>query len=663
MTNIFITKTGWLRSKAVLLMLLFMGNVATALAGTRLFMEDFSITAGEVRQVAVNLTNDVDVIGMNFDVYLPQGLEFVEDSYAKNPDRTGRAFSLACVKQQTGAYRFLLVNTNFANISGNEGAIVYFKVKATGMLSKASYIDISNVTLTGNKGTAAAPDPYTIEDVDVQGASVAKVAKLNGTVKLSATESVSVMPGGTAKVDVILDNTATLAGMQCDINIPEGLTIVAGADGLFEYTDRIPQSGTITYNPQTGESGKYTVAISSLVNDTIIGRSGALFSFTVKAGEKFAADAAISIDRFIVADLAANAYILDDKATVTVKNTLAGAYADALAAITKLNDSLATVGARIEAECPNVKDSAFVAEGKTAAQAMITDFAAEVEKMYAEGTLTAEGVNAKVAEINAAIGKLMDDALAAQKAYENKVAANEEAYARLNKALEGIQTKKDNTALTVSTSCPDVAAQFADRFGVVQTKIDSLKNVADSLYKEVELTAESNFDKDIEALTAELLAIAADAGVAQKAYENKVAANEAAYIRLTAQIAEVQDALDAAVKTINTDYAEIAANYTDDAAEIQKAIDALTKTVEDQYAAIELTATSKVDTKSVLAMINDMLAKAKKEYETVGINGVTAGAEGVEYFSLSGRRIAAPAKGSVVVMKTKAGVTKKIIFK
>lgn len=648
-------------------MLLLMGNVATALAGTRLFMEDFSITAGEVRQVAVNLTNDVDVLGMNFDVYLPQGLEFVEDSYAKNPDRTGRAFSLACEQQQTGAYRFLLVNTNFANISGNEGAIVYFKVKATGMLSKASYIDISNVTLTGNKGTAAAPDPYTIEDVDVDGASVAKVAKLNGTVKLSATESVSVMPGGTAKVDVILDNTATLAGMQCDINIPEGLTIVAGADGLFEYTDRIPQSGTITYNPQTGESGKYTVAISSLVNDTIIGRSGALFSFTVKADEKFAADAAISIDRFIVADLAANAYILDDKATVAVKNALAGAYADALAAITKLNDSLATVGARIEAECPNVKDSAFVAEGKAVAQAMIDAFAAEVEKMYAEGTLTAEGVNAKVAEINAAIGKLMDDALAAQKAYEEeqaaKVAANEEAYARLNKALEGIQTKKDNTALTVSTSCPDVATQFADRFGVVQTKIDSLKNVADSLYKEVELTAESSFDKDIEALTAELLAIAADAGAAQKAYENKVAANEAAYIRLTAQIAEVQDALDAAVTTINTDYAEIAANYTDDAAEIQKAIDALTKTVEDQYAAIELTATSKVDTKSVLAMINDMLAKAEKEYETVGISGVTAGAEGAEYFSLSGRKIAAPAKGSVVVMKTKAGVTKKIIFK
>lgn len=648
-------------------MLLLMGNVATALAETRLFMEDFSITAGEVRQVAVNLTNDVDVVGLNFDVYLPEGLEFVEDSYAKNPDRTGRAFSLACVQQKTGAYRFLLVNTNFANISGNEGAIVYFKVKATGMLAKKSAIGISEVTLTGNKGTAAEPDPYTIEGVGVQGANVAKVAKLNGTVKLSATESVSVMPGGTAKVDVILDNTATLAGMQCDINIPEGLSIVACDDGLFEYTDRIPQSGTITYNPQTGESGKYTVAISSLVNDTIIGRSGALFSFTVKTGEKFAADAAISIDRFIVADLAANAYILDDKATVAVKNALAGAYADALAAIGKLNDSLATVGARIEAECPNVKDSAFVAEGKDAAQTMIDAFAVEVEKMYAEGTLTAEGVNAKVAAINAAIGKLMDDALAAQKAYEEelaaKVAANEEAYARLNKALEGIQTKKDNTALTVSTGCPDVAALFADRFDVVQAKIDSLKNVADSLYKEVELTAESSFDKDIEALTAELLAIAADAGAAQKAYENKVAANEAAYIRLAAQIAEVQDALDAAVKTINTDYAEIAANYTDDAAEIQQTIDALTKDVEDRYAAIELTATSKVDTKSVLAMINDMLAKAEKEYGTVGINGVTVGADGAEYYTMSGRRIAAPAKGSVVIMKTKAGVTKKIIFK
>ncbi len=122
-----------------------MGMSATALAdGIRI--EPFTLTYGTPLDVAILLDNNDNYGGLQFDLYLPQGVKVLEDEYGpyyeitsrlqyKN-GRTTENFTHSVDRLANGAYRFLIFNSAGQNIAGMSGeAIMTVRLEATDQLT------------------------------------------------------------------------------------------------------------------------------------------------------------------------------------------------------------------------------------------------------------------------------------------------------------------------------------------------------------------------------------------------------------------------------------------------------------------------------------------------------------------------------------------------
>ena len=105
-----------------------------------------------------------------------------------------------------------------------------------------------------------------------------------------------------------------------------------------------------------------------------------------------------------------------------------------------------------------------------------------------------------------------------------------------------------------------------------------------------------------------------------KAAQAVVTANEAAYNRLTAEIASLQTELDAAKETINTECKDVASQFTEVVDSIQTRITEISDSVKAAYEVGELTAESTIDSQSVKDSIEKLLSEAKAAQTVVDAN-------------------------------------------
>ncbi len=103
----------------------------------------------------------------------------------------------------------------------------------------------------------------------------------------------SITPGETRDIEVVLDNAEACSHMQCDINLPEGLTIV-GAE-----TAERAQSHTLLTNVQDGNC---RLICYSPKGTHITGNQGAVITLKVKADETLQSEATIVVDNVVLAD-------------------------------------------------------------------------------------------------------------------------------------------------------------------------------------------------------------------------------------------------------------------------------------------------------------------------------------------------------------------------
>ena len=156
-----------------------------------------------------------------------------------------------------------------------------------------------------------------------------------------------------------------------------------------------------------------------------------------------------------------------------------------------------------------------------------------------------------------------------------------------------------------------MAKQFEGTVAEIQSAINAITADVRGKYEAIELTAESTVDTT--AVSDSIAKLLVDAAAAQKVYEEnaaKVAANEAAYTRLTAEIATVQATLDAAKEEVRTKAPNVASRYNGTITGIQSAINALSDDVKAKYEAIELTAESTVNTSDIISRITKLLSDA-----------------------------------------------------
>ena len=328
------------------------------------------------------------------------------------------------------------------------------------------------------------------------------------------------------------------------------------------------------------------------------------------------------------------------------------------AAYVRLTEEIAAVQARFdEVKATIEKDYANVAaqfaDAEAAIQADIDQKKADLQAQY-EAVELDENSTIDLEAIKAAIEQLLANA----KLGNAKLVANELAYVRLSDDIAAVQARLDEVKATIETDYANVAAQFADAEAAIQGDIDQKKAELQAQYEAVELDENSTID--LEAIKAAVEQLLADV----KAADAKLVANEAAYVRLSDEIAAVQTRLDEVKATIEKDYAIVAAQFVGVESSIQYDINKKKDELKALYEAVELDENSTIDLETIKTAIEQLLADAKAAAEANSIGSIQRlMSEGATFYTLGGQKVEAPCKGNIYMIRHADGSVKKVYIK
>ena len=593
--------------RMALMMVLAISGTISVLAGNRLVLNDggpIAIKPGETKEITVNLVNDEVIYAMQFDMdFTSPQVEIVPGSFKINEERIDRECFIATMIQQPDAkWRIALLTKDFTPIAGTEGALGTFQIRAKSTFSAADDAQIGFSTCSGGnrQGKKVLIDCPTYQAITPMVGSLC-----------TGEQAFSIKPGGTHKVDVVLKNDIYFCGLQADITLPEGLHVEKKSNGKmnFQYSERLSSNFAIS---SIEKNGIVRVVLSSLPIDKIQpykDGDGVIFSFNVVADPDFVTDenSAIVFSNVLAANETTeySLDITDAHVSVTsLKPINDAAYARLAEEVAALQKALDDAKAKVAEECPDVAGN--YAETVETIQSLINAIQSDLDAKNADcaltetSTLDAEAVKG----VNEAIAKYLEDAAAAQAEHLKKL-ANEAAYVRLSEEVAAVQARFDEVKATIEKDYANVAAQFVDTEAAIQGDIDQKKAELQGQYEAVKLNENSTID--LEAIKAAVEQLLADA----KAANAKLVANEAAYVRLTEEIAAVQARFDEVKATIEKDYANVAAQFADAEAAIQAAIDQKKAELQAQYEAVELDENSTIDLEAIKAAIEQLLADAK----------------------------------------------------
>ena len=281
-------------SKLMALLTLLVVGYLTAAADNKVYISDFSIEAGEEKEIAINFDTDAtDVIFLQGTINLPEGLTIVKNAYGKNKnakadENRAEGFN-AQLNGTTG--KFSIVSTSGDPFTGNTGAVATFKVTATTALAPSSVIQITDLSTKP------------VSTVTTQDATVIRAAAA-GEVNIMTADptEISLAPGGTAEAAITLTNeTNELQGFSAHLTLPDGITaeIVPGSR----------TTGKINYSATSGNIFKV---------GTISGNDGVLFTIKLTAASSFVAPATIVLDEIALSTSDASSSIDLDNVVINV---------------------------------------------------------------------------------------------------------------------------------------------------------------------------------------------------------------------------------------------------------------------------------------------------------------------------------------------------------
>ena len=608
-------------NRLALVIILAISGTISALAENKIMLGDggtISIKPGETKEIDVNLINDVELYTAQFDMELTSSkIKIVEGSFKINEERVDRESFLApsLVRQPDGKMRLCLLTRDLSTpIAGTEGSLGTIKIQADPTFTSNDNARIYFSKCCGSDKNAK----LTYFDAP----NFQAVTPMVGTLA-TAENAFSIKPGEKHKVDIVMKNEIYFCGIQTDITLPAGLQIEKKENGKykFEYSSRLSDNFSIMSSDKG--NGKVRIMLSSLPVDKIMpyteGTDGVIFSFNVVADENFVTDetSAITFSNTLAASESVEYAldITDSKVVVTsLKMGNDAAYAKLTEEVAALQKSLDDAKAKVAEECKDVAEN--FTEAVAAIQAQIDAIKKDLDTKNAacdlteESTLDAEAVKA----VNDAVAKYLEDATTAQAEYLKKV-ANDAAYAKLTEEVAALQKSLDDAKAKVAEECKDVAENFTEAVAAIQAQIDAIKKDLDTKNAACDLTEESTLDAEaVKAVNDAVAKYLEDAATAQANFEKK-AANDAAYAKLSDEIAAVQARFDEVVKTIEKDYAMVAGQFAETEAGIQNDIDAVAEELKAKADRIELDENSTVDLQAIKTAIEKLLTDAKDAYQ------------------------------------------------
>ena len=278
-----------MKMKRLFILGLVLVSASITHAADILKVQDVEVTPGESVTLNIELNNTTtNLMGWQCDISLPDGLTLELKANGKPAGTLGDRFSAtehtissSCLAN--GDYRFIATSIDGEAIPGTSGTLFSVKLKADASLT-------SGKTLTG-----------TIKNIEFNTQDNQKVTFSEVTFSIKASggdnpggdtptdglkvSDVSISAGGNLSVDVLLENTTeNLMGWQCDISLPEGLTLELKDNGKPAATlgDRFSATEhTISSNRLS--NGDYRFIATSIDGEAIPGTSGTLFSVMLKA--------------------------------------------------------------------------------------------------------------------------------------------------------------------------------------------------------------------------------------------------------------------------------------------------------------------------------------------------------------------------------------------
>ena len=142
-------------------MMAMMGSISVAMAEGTLGMSPFTILPGEEKTVAVNLNQDGDILSLQADIALPDGLSLVKwQTNAERIDRDAHAVTLT--RQTDGQYRLTVFPKTLNPIFGNDGALVELTLKADASFTHKGTMDFSNIHLVSTDNSRFDQDNFSV---------------------------------------------------------------------------------------------------------------------------------------------------------------------------------------------------------------------------------------------------------------------------------------------------------------------------------------------------------------------------------------------------------------------------------------------------------------------------------------------------------------------
>lgn len=297
-------------------MLLAMGCIAAFAQGNnKLYIEDFDLAPGETKTLDIILENEDPVSSLQFDIYFPDGLTYVEGSLERNTSRLTRSsHSIVAAKQGDGKgyYRMGILSTSSemanSSVKGNNGTLLRIKVTADNDY-KGSFIYMDGII--GSNGTV--PTPVRLDMPSLKVKANVHVGDLSNNLS-----EVQIRPLTLETIDFSLDNIIDIVGLQAVVTLPEGINLAEDADGEYiTYSDRLSGNVVASVNLIPGETNKYQLIISSLTSDKFIGSEGTLFGLNIMANKSFKSGDIVVSD-VIVSSAPGVAYELGNELSVSV---------------------------------------------------------------------------------------------------------------------------------------------------------------------------------------------------------------------------------------------------------------------------------------------------------------------------------------------------------
>ena len=425
-----------------------------------------SITLGDGNDIVLNnhdefvvpvmLESDGTAAGFSADLVIPDELEYVGSEFAT--DRKDGHIYNAKIVSPNGypVLRMLIVSMNRKAFKGTTGPLVNVTLRLKDDVDLVSMTEpktltlhMQNIVLSNANGSEKLIDGGTADANVVLSPDAPEMV-------FSTNEPRFIMnPQSEHAITFALSNEVELAALGVDITIPAGFTIKGDSDVLL--ADRVSQTAGVTVTNRG--NGVYNVLFYDFfTNHAINGSSGDLFTIEVVAPADFVEETvSVVLDGIDATPVTSSTQAVSYGGTgcsVTIVNG-AVSYAAANAAIAGLNEALESALATIAEEAADVKDQ-FPGTEISESIAALT---AAVEEAYTNSTLadTYDEVMAPAAGISEAIAKLVEDAKAAQTAYEveqARIAANEAAYQADLDAIAAVEQKLEEALNKIAEEYP-----------------------------------------------------------------------------------------------------------------------------------------------------------------------------------------------------------------